>query len=137
MPAMTVNWGDLLRAKLAAVTDDEAWRVVDQSTQGNIALRLEHPLTSAMSVGFDDDGEDRQEYIDQLIQNREFGLIRRRPREIPNAPLMQAIRVAAQTYRWDPETVSVLARILAASGTLTDEEADWLFKAGPAWFREA
>ncbi len=111
----------------------QGWEVDHDAESGYFHIRVGHPLTSRSALAFPNDGGDHSAFFETQLARREFRVIAERPEEMPNESLVGKIRVAAQANNWSADVVSVIARTLVGENVLTEEEAEWLETAGPAW----
>ncbi|MDQ3823264.1 MAG: hypothetical protein M3321_08495 [Actinomycetota bacterium] len=99
-------------------------------------VELRHKLTSNFGFGFPNDDRDHSDFVEGVLSRREFKVVANRPRAVVHESLLQRVRVSAQAHQWSHEIVAVIARLLRNERLLTDEEAEWLELAGPAWVEE-
>jgi hypothetical protein len=111
----------------------EGWDVSQGYCDSYFNIKLDHPPTSGFGFGFPNDDADHSDLVEGVLSGREFRVITSRPNEIVHESLLGRFRTAAQANQWDHDVVAIVARVLRHEGVLTDAEAEWLEKAGPAW----
>jgi len=114
--------------------EPHGWNVRQGFVGELLNIELRHALTSQLGIGIFNDERDQSVRIGRLLKMREFGVIEERPRDLPNESLVGRIRIAGQVGRWSPDVVTTIARVLRMESVITDAEADWLERAGPAWW---
>jgi hypothetical protein len=114
------------------------WHVDAVPSRANtFQIVVRHVLTSDRSIVISAAEEDEvvQRFIESRLEDPEFDRIARSPDRQPHAALLGDIRRAAEANLWTEDVMRPLAGVLGAHGVLTNEEADWLGGAGPAWAR--
>jgi len=97
------------------------------------SVSVDHPLSNHSGFSGPMGRKDKSDrFIERCLKSREFRTITERP-EIVHEALIGQIRRAALTNSFDRRVVAIFARILRDQQLLTDEEAEWLEDAGPAW----
>ena len=115
----------------------DGWEVGFSALPAAFTVVVRHELSTRGGATFlRGDGEGGELLLEKWLGHPEFGRIARRPREMPHHRLVQRIRQSAQAGHWPTNVIPSLARVLVAESLLTDEEADWLADAGPAWSGE-
>jgi hypothetical protein len=114
----------------------EGWEVRFKSFPATFTVVVKHELSTEGGVTFVRGDGREEELLTAWFGKPEFGRIARRPLEMPHVQLVQSIRQSALAGQWPSNVIPSLARVLVAESLLTDEEAEWLADAGPAWSDE-
>jgi hypothetical protein len=132
---MTGPENDEIFHEACRLLEPDGWHLEIRLGASEFAIDLSHVLTTPTTLGFLDADETERNLaaLQQILQRREFEIIRERPISIPHASLIRSMRETATANKWNDEIVAILARMLANHDLLTTAEADWLAMAGPAW----
>lgn len=114
----------------------DGWDVKLTSTLPAFSIEIDHPLSMPQGFVFLRDA-DHDTFIAQILSNREFEVVRRRPRQRTNWKLLQALRQAATANHWAPEVLTTVGLVLRSQKILSLSEATWLMDAGPVFQIEA
>lgn len=115
----------------------DGWKVGFRALPAAFTVAVRHELSKEGGATFlRGDSEGGELLLEKWLGHPEFGRIARRPREMPHQRLVQSIRQSAQAGHWPPNVIPSLARVLVADALLTEEEAEWIADAGPAWSDE-
>jgi hypothetical protein len=109
------------------------WTVTDASSipyADGWAVRFEHELTTEKISHFSREPTDKE--AAGVLEDREFHLIAQRP-EMVHASLIGGIRRSSLALGLHKNGVEVIALVLRNEGVLTEDEADWLYRAGLPW----
>jgi hypothetical protein len=134
MNKLSKSDADSVHAEASRRLEDDGWRVSMTLTGDSFTLELENDLTSGHGIVFrEDDQLAPLEWLDEALSDREFEVIASRPKDPGHPGLLRALRIAAQVNGWSCRVLDEVATVLVSQSFLTDEEADWLELAGPAW----
>jgi hypothetical protein len=98
-----------------------------------VGVNVEHELSPSFSLSTDLSMPSHVETLRVFLARFEFQAVAARPAVVEHADLLRALRGMARSRRWEREELLDLAMLLGRAGVLSEEEADWLAFAGPAW----
>jgi hypothetical protein len=98
-----------------------------------VGIDVEHELSPSFYLSMDLSKPSNVETLRSFLARFEFQAVAARPAAVKHADLLRPLRGMARSRRWEREELLDLAMLLGRAGVLTEEEADWLAFAGPAW----
>jgi hypothetical protein len=115
----------------------DGWGIRSEMTDGGGAtVTFFHPLVGEL-VAVAGPMHDRAE-LDRVINGlrrsyeREFELVRNGPGPLEHADAVRNVRMTARIAGWDAEDITHVLHLLLSVDALSEEEADWVSKAGPS-----
>jgi hypothetical protein len=98
-----------------------------------VGVDIEHELSPAFYFSMDLSTPSHLETLQSFLAKFEFQAVAARPAAVTHADLLRALRGMARSRRWERDELLDLAMLLGRAGVFTEEEAEWLAFAGPAW----
>jgi hypothetical protein len=98
-----------------------------------VGIDVEHELSPSFYLSMDLSMPSHVETLRVFLAKFEFEAVAARPAAVEHADLLRALRGMARSRRWEREELLDLALLLGRAGVFTEEEAEWLAFAGPAW----
>jgi hypothetical protein len=131
--ALPPSAADLI-SEVRAALEPDGWKVAATApSEGNVYIEVDHALSSRSGFGFRDDSPTAKEGVESWLRQDEFQAVAERPAQVDHVSLIGTFRRAAAGSGWDNAVVAIVARVLRSESLLTDDEAEWLERAGTPW----